>query len=281
MSRVLIAGCGYVGRATANLFHSAGWEVEGWTASGASGGRPYAIQAVDLSDRDAVLRTGGSFDAVVQCASSRGGGAEAYRRIYFDAAQNLVAAFPEALLLFTSSTSVYAQSGGEWITELSPAAPRRETGRVLRETEELVLKHNGIVARLGGIYGPGRSALLRKFLAGEAVIDSEGHRFVNQAHRDDIASALVLLVQRPQRGEIFNVTDNHPLPLEECYEWLATALRRPAPRRTDMPAERKRGDSNKRVSSAKLLSCGWSPAFPTFQSGMSGSVLPNIERCGA
>ena len=33
MPRVLIAGCGYVGTATADLFQSAGWEVEGWTYS--------------------------------------------------------------------------------------------------------------------------------------------------------------------------------------------------------------------------------------------------------
>ena len=33
MPRVLIAGCGYVGAATADLFQAAGWEVEGWTHS--------------------------------------------------------------------------------------------------------------------------------------------------------------------------------------------------------------------------------------------------------
>ncbi len=33
MPRVLIAGCGYVGTATADLFQAAGWEVEGWTHS--------------------------------------------------------------------------------------------------------------------------------------------------------------------------------------------------------------------------------------------------------
>src|SRR5437667_11004173 len=33
MPRILIAGCGYVGQATADLFHAAGWTVEGWTRS--------------------------------------------------------------------------------------------------------------------------------------------------------------------------------------------------------------------------------------------------------
>ncbi len=74
-------------------------------------------------------------------------------------------------MLFTSSTSVYAQRDGSWVTEESETKPARETGRILLETEEFVLGHGGIVARLAGIYGPGRSALLSKFLAGEAIID--------------------------------------------------------------------------------------------------------------
>lgn len=60
------------------------------------------------------------------------------------------------MLLFTSSTSVYAQNTGEWVTEESLAKPDRETGRILRETEELVLAHRGCIARLAGIYGPAR-----------------------------------------------------------------------------------------------------------------------------
>ena len=70
-------------------------------------------------------------------------------------ARNICARFSRgAALAFTSSTSVYAQGDGEWVTEESPAEPDRETGRVLRATEEFVLAGGGIVARLAGIYGP-------------------------------------------------------------------------------------------------------------------------------
>ncbi|HEV3409540.1 MAG TPA: NAD-dependent epimerase/dehydratase family protein [Chthoniobacterales bacterium] len=270
MPRVLIAGCGYVGKATADLFERAGWEVEGWTS-----------RDIDISDRDAVHATAADFDVVIQAASSRGGGADDYRRIYLQGARNLSSAFPDALHLFASSTSVYAQTGGEWVDESSPAEPQRESGRVLREAEDIVLSRGGIVARLGGVYGPGRSALLRRFLNGEAVIESWRDRYINQAHRDDIAAALFLLVERRAAGQIFNVTDNHPIPVRECYEWLARELDRPAPAPTNTPAERKRGNSNKRVSSNKLLACGWAPRFPTLQIGMRDSVLPNLAEFGA
>ena len=63
--------------------------------------------------------------------------------------------------VFCSSTSVYGQTDGACVTEESPATPGRETGCILRETEDLVLQRTGTVARLAGIYGPGRSVLLR------------------------------------------------------------------------------------------------------------------------
>ena len=54
MPRILIAGCGYVGQATAGLFHAAGWDVEGWTASeesaAALSAKPYRSCQVDISN---------------------------------------------------------------------------------------------------------------------------------------------------------------------------------------------------------------------------------------
>ena len=293
MPSVLIAGCGYVGAATANLFHEQGWQVEGWTFStnsiASSPARPYLMRALDIRSRAAVSAAARDFDAVIHCASSRGGDAEAYRQIYLEAAQNLSSVFSRALFLFTSSTSVYAQEHGEWVTELSSAEPARATGRVLRETEEFVLGRGGVVARLAGIYGPGRSALLRKFLAGTAFINPGEERFINQAHRDDIASALFLLTQYhltpadrlSNHRPIYNVSDNHPMTERACYEWLALTLQRPAPPTASASTERKRGQSNKRVSSQKLQSIGWNIRYPTFEVAMSESILPNLECFGA
>lgn len=294
MPRILIAGCGYVGEATADLFYAEGWEVEGWTASAESADRlrdkPYATRAVDLLGASpAETSNTTTFDAVIHCASSRGGTANAYRRIYRSGAQSLAAAFPDALLLFTSSTSVYAQSDGSWVTEQSAAEPERETGRILRETEDTVLALGGIVTRVAGIYGPGRSALLRKFLAGTALIDPMSDRFTNQVHRDDIAAALLLLVRRYVRAprlqnsylRIFNVADGNPLSARDCYQWLASRLDRPLPPVSDAVLPRKRGNSNKRVSSAKLQALGWTPRYPDFATAMAKSILPNLESCGA
>jgi nucleoside-diphosphate-sugar epimerase len=281
MPRILIAGCGYVGQATTDLLHERGWKVEGWTASAQSAGqlaaKPYAVRAVDITNPAAVSAFREEFDVVIQCASTGGGDAEEYRRIYLEGARNLLHAFPHASLLFTSSTSVYAQKRGDIVDETSPANPAHERGQILREAEELVLSHNGMVVRLGGIYGPGRSFLLRKFLAGDTVLDQEDDCFINQAHRDDIAAALFLLAeQRADLGrQIYNVVDDQPILARDAYQWLSANLHRSLPT-GKVATGRKRGDSNKRVSNRKLRALGWEPHYPNFGVAMTESVLPSF-----
>ncbi|HEY3900783.1 MAG TPA: SDR family oxidoreductase [Chthoniobacter sp.] len=269
MPKVFIAGCGFVGLATADLFAQKGWEVIGCTHSPESAaqlsGESFPVIACDISDRSAVeaQRHLGPFDAVIHCASSGRGGAEEYRRVYLAGARNLAEVFAPAPLLFTSSTSVYAQTDGGWVTEDSPATPDRETGLILRETEDVVLAHGGLVTRLAGIYGPGRSVLLRKFFEGTATIEGEGAKWINQVHRDDIASALVHLVTTDACG-IFNVNDDHPLPQIEAYRWLSERFGRPLPPSGPVDTNRKRGWTDKRVSNARLRALGWTPRFPSF-----------------
>ena len=290
MMRVLIAGCGYVGRVTAELFQKAGWEVEGWTASAHSAAelsaKAYRVRAVDISQRDEVAACAGEFDVVIHCASSGGGGPADYRRIYLQGTRNLCEVFPHATILFTSSTSVYAQTDGSWVSETSAADPTRETAKILREAEEFVLTRGGIIARLAGIYGPNRSALLEKFLRGDAIIDEQKPRFINQAHRDDIAAALFRLIDckdelQSRDGhevrKILNVVDDEPILQSDCYKWLAAKLDRAMPSIGRSTGPRKRSDSNKKVSNKKLRSLGWAPDYPTFADAMTRSILPSFS----
>ncbi len=276
MRKILIAGCGYVGQAAAELFHRAGDAVEGWTKSAHGIVTPYPIHSVDISDANLVRARHGDFDVVIHCASTRGGDVDLYRKLYVEGARNLVDAFPGSTILFTSSTSVYAQKDGEWVTEESATEPTRETSQALLEAEKIISDAKGIVLRLAGIYGPGRSALLDKFMNGTATVAKD--HFVNQVHRDDIAGAIFLLSNRPHQGpQTFNVTDGNPRLVSDCYEWLARKLGRPLPGldATSQQASRKRGDSNKRVSNARLRAKGWQLLYPNFAEGMEKSVLPS------
>ena len=273
MSKVVIAGCGFAGLATARGFAEAGWEVVGITHSAESAaaldGEKFPVVACDITDRAALAVRGElrGAEAVVHCASSGRGGAEQYRAVYLGGARALGEVLAPRTLVFTSSTSVYAQTDGAWVTEESAAEPDRETGRILREAEEFVIAQGGVVARLAGIYGPGRSVLLRKFFAGEAVIEGDGAKWINQVHRDDIAAALVRLVTARARG-IFNVNDDEPLTQCAMYTRLARSFAKPLPPTGERDLNRKRGWTNKRVSNAKLRALGWTPKYPSFFSAV-------------
>jgi nucleoside-diphosphate-sugar epimerase len=291
--KLLLLGHGYLGQAISREFLAAGWQVLPVSLSGGDGSLP-----CDLSDRMSVGKLKPHLlqpDLILHCASSGRGGADAYRSVYLEGCRNLLHTFPESPLLFTSSTSVYAQTDGSEVTEESPAEPDRDTGKILRETEDLVLAHGGLVARLSGIYGPGRSVILKKFLSGEAVIEEDGRRFLNQIHRDDAArsflhlSSSVLSSHQPstlsfgpsQSGtssvsdevafapagfnhQLFNVSDSRPLTQLECYTGLADLFDRPLPPSGPRDLNRKRGWTHKRVSNAKLRATGWEPRFPCF-----------------
>jgi nucleoside-diphosphate-sugar epimerase len=94
-------------------------------------------------------------------------------------------------------------------------------------------------------------------------------------HRDDIASAIFLLLT--QGTQIYNVVDDQPMLQTDCYRWLAQRLNRPLPPIGKSTEQRKRGDTNKRVSNAKLRSLGWTLQYPTFVDAMEKSILPGMS----
>ncbi len=211
-------------------------------------------------------------DLLVHCASSgRGGGVEAYQRVYVQGMRELLAAATPRHIIFTGSTSVYGQTDGSLVDETSPAEPTVETGKVLLEAESVALAYRGCVLRLAGLYGPGRSVLLRKYRDGTATLDGDGSRWINQIHRDDAARAILHAGANNLSG-IYNVSDDTPTRQRDVYSWIATHRNGPLPRPSETPTIRKRGNTNKRVSNTKLKTTGWQPRFCSYK-----DALPELD----
>jgi nucleoside-diphosphate-sugar epimerase len=269
---VLVVGCGFVGLPLARNLASCGWETHAITASETSAAKlhnePFAAYAVDISDKTSFgCLAENHFDVVIHCASSGRGGASSYAAVFLGGIQNLMATLNYGRLIFTSSTSVYAQTDGSTVDETSPADPTRETGQLLRKTEDLVLAGNGVVARLAGLYGPGRCAPLQKLLEGRATIEEDGTRRMNMLHQADAAGALGFLAKKELSG-VYNVVDNEPATEIDWYQYVCHRLNKPLPPFGPRDLNRKRGWTNKRVSNRKLRSLGWDPVFPTFKEGI-------------
>jgi nucleoside-diphosphate-sugar epimerase len=302
---LLIAGCGYLGRALARRALEHGASVLGLCHSRESA---LALEAEGIPARPADLSSASAVEAVAavvpenvcvvhSAAGGRGGGVDAYRAVYLEGMRNLVRAFPLAQrMIFTSSTSVYAQTDGAWVTEDTTAEPDRGTGRLLREAENSALAAGGAVVRLAGIYGPGRSVLLRNFLRGESVIDvreeppaTPDGRWINQIHRDDAAAALWhLLTAVPDdsfRHTIYNVADSTPLLQRPLYRELARRFGRPLPPEAAPDHTRKRGWTHKRVDAARLRAAGWAPRYASWfdalerDAALVPSIMSQLENC--
>lgn len=253
---LLLAGTGYLGLEiayqAAEHFHLSTLNRTGELAT-------HAGDLTSTDDLRAIKNDIPPVDVIIHCASSSRGGPEAYQAVFIEGCQALREVFPDAHLILTSSSSVYGQIDGSEVNENSETNPSTETSRLLLRAEKIA--HTA--ARLSGIYGPGRSVILKKFLANEAIIEDDGRRILNQIHRDDAASALVHLALKKTPG-IFNLSDNEPLSQLKTYQALAKMLSRPLPPYGDRPKERKRAWTHKKVLNHKLRASGWKPRFPSF-----------------
>ena len=274
---VLLIGCGYVGLPLALELQARGEEVTGWVRSEASAAELRAqglarLVIGNVADEDCWRGLADRFDAVIHGASSGGGDAEVYREVFLHGVRFMNRHQPQARRLFISSTSVYGQIGEEWVDEQSVAEPSSATSRVLREAEEEALEAGTIVVRPSGIYGPGRAALFEKFKRGDAVLEGDGTRWINQIHQLDLVAALSSLLDVGVPGEIYNASDNEPVTLPDYYTWCSQALHLPMPPYGPVNPQRKRGLTNKRVRNDKLRATAWHARFPTFREGLAERV---------
>ncbi len=131
--------------------------------------------------------------------------------------------------VYTSSTSVYGQEDGSWVSEDDPTEPKTESGRVVLDAEEIARSRGAIVVRLAGLYGPGRIIRRDALLAGEAIA-ADPEKRVNLVHVDDAASAIVAALDRGEPGRVYNVADDRPVGRRELYEISTRCLGVPPPR---------------------------------------------------
>lgn len=287
--RVVILGCGYVGIELGRQLRD-DHEVVGVrrSESGIAAIEAAGFQAVqaDITDADALARVPDA-DAVVFAASSGGRDAEAAKTVYVGGQRTALDVFagrkqPPDRYIYTSSTGVYGDHGGEWVDEQTPLEPTTAKTKMLAEAETVALSGatergiDGTVARLSGIYGPDRYRIER-YLDRPVV---EGYR--NTIHRDDAAGAVAFLLETDvARSEVVLVTDDEPTSRWAFADWLADQCGvSPPPKRTvaealetaDSELRRRRLLTDKRCSNAKLRKMGYEFRYPTYRTGYREAI---------
>lgn len=271
--RILIAGCGYVGRELARELVARGDEV--FAGSRRPRELPDGVTPFPLDLTNRALALPDALDAIVFAAAPDQGDAESYERIYVEGLRHVLEACDREgqtprRTIFVSSTAVYAAEDGEDVDETSatvdPTATTRGSGTSLRRAEELVLaRPEGVVVRLAGIYGPGRNRIVRMVRDGEARC-AHPAPIGNRIHRDDCAGVLAHVLSLAEAERIYLGVDHAPVELCEVYRWIAGELAVAPPPESDAPDARGRG-ARKRCSNARLVASGYRFRFPTYREG--------------
>lgn len=272
MERVLIAGCGYVGSRLAELLVEEDVRVHGLKRH--PSGLPDGVEAVaaDVTDPATLRGLPGGLDAVVYAVSPDGRSESAYRAAYVEGLANVLDAAGRAVrVVLVSSTGVYGQTDGRWVDEEAPEEPADATAEVILAGEALAQERGepGIVLRLGGIYGPGRTWAIRRVVAGEAPCLGPD-LYGNRIHRDDAAGALLHLLRLSGPASVYLGVDLEPAPLREVYAWIAERAGAADPCAGVDPDSGRNGGrrgTNKRCSSQRLRGSGYDFAYPTFREG--------------
>jgi nucleoside-diphosphate-sugar epimerase len=178
---------------------------------------------------------------------------------------------------YLSTTAVYGNLGGGWVTEDSPLTPATERGkaRVAAEAEWSAIPGLPLhIFRLAGIYGPGRGPFAKVRNGTARRIIKQGQVF-SRTHVEDIARVLEASINRPSPGAAYNVCDDDPAPPEDVIAYAAELLGVPVPPAEDFetaemtPMARSFYAESKKVSNERIKQeLGVCLIYPSYRAGL-------------
>lgn len=183
---------------------------------------------------------------------------------------------------YLSTTGVYGDRQGDWVTEDSSVQPQSDRGRRRQKAESDWLawgQSNTVpvqIFRLAGIYGPGRNQLVSLQEGTARRIEKPGQVF-SRIHVEDVATVLVASMRLPKSGRVYNVCDDEPAPPQEVVAFAAQLLGRDAPplepyelaKSTLSPMAASFYQESKRVDNSRMKEeLGVRLAYPTYREGL-------------
>lgn len=289
----LIVGCGYVGHRVARSWTAAGINTFACTRDAAKaerlsteGIRPLIMDLSspehwpELPAVDVVLWSVG-FD--------RSAGADR-TKVWIDGLRELLSRVQfrtaHGRVIYTSSTGVYGDSGGDEVDEETVACPDSEGGKACLAAEQILRDfsartgHAAAVLRLAGIYGPNR--LLRRIadLQNGTPIAAPPEDWLNLIHVDDIVRVVDAVANLPISSTfpLMNVVAANSVTRRTYYSTLAELASAPSPvfeppsAVGSARAQSGRGSGNRRVVSRVRSSLNVEFQFDDVKSGLQDAL---------
>ena len=193
--------------------------------------------------------------------------------VFVDGLRNVLDRLPPpGKFLYVSSSSVYGQTDGEWVTEESPSEPAEESGQTVLAAERLLKLRlpSAAILRFAGIYGPGRLLREREVRAGTPLV-GDAEKWLNLIHVGDGVRAVLAAEAAAAAGQVYNISDGEPVTRRDYYSELSRQLGA-TPARFE-PGPNARGETHRRVSNAKAREqLAFVPMYPSYREGLAASV---------
>lgn len=283
--RLLIVGCGYVGKRVTAMAKAAGYEVFALTRSESrvselreAGCKPI----VGTWHAPETLRGLPSIDRVLVSIPHReesdlAEDTHAAGLAHLSRAIESQSSSVDPQWIYLSTTGVFGECNGEELNEDSPVSPTRIGPRVAVAAERWLaenLPDCSTVTRLAGIYGPNRIPLASKLRDGEPLsVPLEG--YLNLVHVDDIARIVLHALEHPLQERLYLLSDGQPVIRREFYAELARLCGVSSPRFV-VPAQggpKSRRATSKRIDPSRILAeTGYHLSYPSYREGLVQSL---------
>ena len=245
MKQLFIAGCGYTGTKVALLANEQGWSV---TAHLRDEEKAAALQTAGIETLLCNMDNPEDFPhlpltgrVLLYSIPPQGGGSIDLRTRNFCAALERDNAIPSRIV-YLSATSVYGDTGGQIVTEQSPAEPTSAMGKRRLDAEQLFhafCSRHGIplvILRVSAIYGKGRLPLMQ-INQGQPLLLEELAKPSNRIHVDDLVQVCLKTLEHGKG--IYNVSDGQPASMTDYFNACADALGKPRQPQIDLEEARR------------------------------------------
>ncbi|XP_066305979.1 uncharacterized protein [Miscanthus floridulus] len=279
---MFVFGAGFVGRYVSERLLAQGWQVSG-TCTSVTKKRELEMLGMNAFVFDATESSLENIHSLRQ-------------------ATHLLISIPPIPGIGDPVSCVYGDCGGVLVDEDHTVNPKSESAKLRYNAEKgwlnLIDDPNlsAFIFRLGGIYGPGRSAL-DTLTKGKSLSQRqklrESKQYTARIHVVDIYQAVLASMSIRCARKIFNVVDNDPAPRAEVFAFARSLIQRRYPdlitetiddKSTGLDYQEIIVRAEKLVSNARMKQeLGVNLLHPTYRSGLQSildawqiqSQLPN------
>ncbi len=240
MKRILIIGCGNVAQRTIPRL-TEHYRVYALVRNPAYGEKLRKLGVTpltgDLDKRTSLTRIAGLADAVLHFAPppstdsslppfGKGGKIDVRTR-------NLLSVLSQAKLparlVYISTSGVYGDCGGAWVSETGPVNAQSARAQRRLDAEQQIrdwARRNKVCAsilRVPGIYADDRLPLERLKSGAPCIVDAEDS-YTNHIHADDLARIAVAALNRASSCRIYHASDDSQLKMGGYFDAVADAF---------------------------------------------------------